>query len=223
MKVIPTLLTTTASELKDQLSIFQQHFDRIQLDIADGELVPNKTVLIQDIITLWMDAEITISDHVSFDFHLMAKDYLHEVASIAKLQELGMKVNTVLINATLSPDLIFLSSQHTFSFGLDISPDVQISELEHYELSDIPAIQVMTVKPGFQGSPFLEDMLIKLTELRDKGFNGSLFIDGGINESTIPLIVKHQTHPDFLCIGSYITKAGITLPERLNRLKTLLG
>lgn len=222
MNVIPTLLTTSKEEFIGQMKIFQPYYSRIQLDIGDGNLVPNVTTQIDEIIELLDNKLVTFFPSVEFDFHLMVKDFEKELPKIVKLQEKGMKVNTALVNAGLHPDISTLSTQYTFSLGLDIFPEVSIDEVAgRYDLDVIPAIQVMTVNPGFQGSPFLPDMLNKLEQLREQYYKNSLLIDGGVNEKTIPVISAKKYRPDFLCIGSYLTKAGDTFKERVQQLKNI--
>ena len=129
MKVIPTLLTTTKEECVREINLFQKYFDRIQLDVADGKLVPNITTQIEEIKTLILEKKVNISKKVSYDFHLMVRDYNRELKKIIKLNQLGVTIGTVLINAALTPDIEALTSQYEFSIGLDVFPQVQIDDL----------------------------------------------------------------------------------------------
>lgn len=223
MQAIPTLLTTTKEECAREISLFQKYFNRIQLDIADGKLVPNVTTQIEEIESLILEKKVSISKKVSYDFHLMVRDYNPELKKLIKLKQLGVSVGTVLINAAFDPDIDGLTSQFEFSIGLDVFPQVQIDDLARkYNLIKIPTFQIMTVNPGFQGSPFLPNMLMKIQQLRKKDYSGEIMIDGGVNESTISIIQSENTRPDFLCIGSYLTKAGADLENRIGKLKNLI-
>ncbi|CAN5214376.1 hypothetical protein BH09PAT2_BH09PAT2_10490 [soil metagenome] len=222
MNIIPTLLTTTIEEFIIQMDLFQKYYSRIQLDVTDGELVPNMTTQIDEMVELIANKKVEVLPDVSFDFHLMVKDYELALEKIVRLQKLGMKVNLSLINAGLHPDIPTLNPQYQFSIGLDISPNVLIDSIAlHYDLSYIPSIQIMTVEPGFQGSPFLEEMLKKIEQLRTQGYSGEIMIDGGVNEKTIPIISSKTYTPDYLCIGSYLTKAGDIFEKRVSELKEL--
>lgn len=222
MKVIPTLLTTTASEFIEQMALFQKYYQRIQLDIGDGDLVSNTTVQIDEIISLTEGKRVTFFPHVEFDFHLMVRDFEEELQKIKKMQSLGMKINTVLINAGLHPNILKLTDEYQFAIGLDTFPDItQVELARQYDLKTIPTIQVMTVTPGFQGSPFLPDMLLKIEHLRVENYKGIIMIDGGVNGETIPLIQSKKYTPDFLCIGSYLTKAGDQFEKRVQELNNL--
>lgn len=220
MKTVPTLLTTTPEEFISQINIFQRYYDRIQLDIADGNLVPNVTTQIDEILQIITQNRQLITDSVQFDFHLMVSEYEAELEKIVKMQEQNIQVNTVLINAKHEVNIGKLNSSYSFSIGLDIFPDTTMESFAHnYDPDLIPSIQIMTVNPGFQGSPFLPEMLQKIEQLRVQGYSGEILIDGGVNSSTLPSITSQLYKPDIICIGSYLTKAGNDLEQRVNELK----
>lgn len=222
MQVIPTLLTTFQDEFNEQMHLFQKYYSRIQLDIADGILVPNKTTQIDEMITLFSKENNLFKQHVVFDFHLMVHDFKEELKKIKKLQDLGMNVNLALVNADLKPNIEELTAEYSFNIGLDIFPATQIQSVEQqYNLNSIRHVQIMTVNPGFQGSPFLEEMLSKIEQLKLQNYELEIMIDGGVNDVTIPLIKSKKYKPDVLCIGSYLTKAGDKLEERVKELNNL--
>lgn len=223
MKVIPTLLTTTVEEFKQQLALFQKYYSRIQIDVADGILVSNKTTPIDEIVKLLKnDPSLIKNKNVVFDFHMMVENFQPELEKIEQLSDIA-QISTILLNASLTPDLEELGKKfNSFKFGLDIFPAVQIETIiKSYDLKKVDSIQVMSVEPGLQGQPFLSDMLYKIEQLRLHYYRHKIFIDGGVNENTIPLIISKEYTPDYLCIGSYLTKAGEHLDSRILHLKTL--
>jgi len=222
MKTVPTLLTLDRFELSDQLELFQPYYDRIQIDIADGILVPNVTTQIDELSDLISQGHVEINSKMSFDFHLMVKNFKAELSKIEKLIAQNIQINTVLVNASLQPKIDNLIKEFNISIGLDVSPSTEIDDIaSHYDLSKFSHIQIMTVEPGFQGSPFLPDMLNKITQLRDHHYSGEILIDGGVNSKTIPTIRTCKNPPDVICIGSYLTKAGDDLGSRVDFLKKL--
>ncbi len=222
MKTVPTLLTTTIEEFISQMNTFQRYYDRIQLDIADGQLVPNTTVQINEMLDVLSSNQVIIFPNITFDFHLMVSDYEAELEKIVKIQEKNIKVNTVLINASREINVSEINNSYSFSIGLDVFPDVSIDSLaRNYDLDYVPSIQIMTVNPGFQGSPFLPRMLQKIEQLRVQDYGGEILIDGGVNSTSLPTISSHSFRPDIICIGSYLTKAGNDLERRVNELKKL--
>lgn len=223
MTIIPTLLTTTITEFKEQLELFQKPFPRIQLDIADGKWVPNVTTQTEDIIDLIKHNDVHVEEDTVFDFHLMVEDYATELHKIEEFINLGMKVNTILINAKHNPDIAKLTAKYPqLTIGLDINPETSAQFVaQQYNLNTLKAIQIMSVNPGFQGSPFLPEVLEKIEYFKMHDYRGYIFMDGGINGTTIPTIMAKQHRPDYLCIGSYLTKAGNDLDSRIASLKSL--
>jgi len=220
MKIVPTLLTLDKFELCDQLELFQKYFNRIQIDVADGILVPNVTTQIDEFIDLNEKNHVELKPNICFDFHLMVKNYKAELEKIKYLQSINVKINTVLINSNHGFKYDKLRDIYNFAIGLDIFPQAQIADIAlHYDLKAIKHIQIMTVEPGFQGSPFLPDMLNKITQLHVHYYSGEILIDGGVNSKTLPLINSNKNTPDVVCIGSFLTKAGDDLRDRIDELK----
>ena len=222
MNIIPTLLTTSTGEFIVQIEQFQKYYQRIQLDVTDGHIVPNLTTQIAEIIDLVKSKIVILEPTTLFDFHLMVEDYEGELEKIKTLQDLGMNVNLALVHALKYPNIPQLMSKYNFAIGLDVFPSQTVADLsQHNDLKHIPSIQLMTVTPGFQGSPFLPDMLHKIEQLRTQDYKGEIMIDGGVNDKSIETIKTKVHKPDYLCIGSYLTKAGDNFEERVHFLKTL--
>jgi len=78
----------------------------------------------------------------------------------------------------------------------------------------------MSVTPGVQGNPFLEETLNKIEQLRLLGYRKEIFLDGAVNEKTIPVILSKKYQPDFICPGSYLTKTK-SLEENVKYLKEI--
>lgn len=220
MKVVPTLLTTDIIDLKNQLILFQNIFNRIQIDIADAKLVSNYTTQINDLINLVKENDKLLHKNTVLDFHLMVEDYESEFEKIKKIKELGVKIGVVLVNAKFNTDYQKLKRRFEFKIGLDFFPESNVEEvINASNMNSFSSVQIMTVSPGFQGSPFLPEMLKKINILRKLGYAGEILIDGGINDQTISQIDKNQNKPDILCVGSYLTKETLKEKITLNKLK----
>jgi len=77
--------------------------------------------------------------------------------------------------------------------GVAINPGTPLGVLEEVlELAEI--IQVMTVNPGFGGQEFIQSQLSKISHLRqildERGYRTPIAVDGGIDTTTAPLVVK---------------------------------
>jgi pentose-5-phosphate-3-epimerase len=109
----------------------------------------------------------------------------------------------------------------TLTIGLVINPEETVQNFTTYHtLSKVPFIQIMSVNPGFQGSPFLSYTLDKIEQLRNMNYRFKIYLDGGINKKTLPVIISKQFPPDVIGPGSYISKADDIQGrvEELNRL-----
>lgn len=207
MKIVPTLLTTAINDLKNQLILFQNIFERIQIDIADAKLVPNFTTQINDLIDLVKENDKLLNRKIVLDFHLMVENFEPELEKIKELEKLGVKIGIVLINSKFNVNHQKLEEKFGLKIGLDFFPESDIEEvINTSNMNNFSSVQIMTVSPGFQGSPFLPEMLKKITILKRLGYRGEILIDGGVNNQTIGQINKNLYKPDILCVGSYLTK-----------------
>jgi len=81
-------------------------------------------------------------------------------------------------------------------------------------LPDVERVLVMTIDPGFGGQKLLQNTLHKLTELRQVSRilqnELGIGVDGGIDVSTMPIVLSHGAN--FFVAGTSIFKApgGIT-------------
>ena len=222
MKIIPSILEKDTTSLFYQINKLAPYFSRFQIDITDGIFVPNKTVQIEDISEfIEGSAKTDPYKNLSFDFHLMVKDYETEIKKLEKLKRF-IKINLILIH--ISVTINYQLSTINFSsipIGLTLNPQDQVDDLaRQYRLKQIPSIQIMSVIPGLQGNPFIPETLKKIEQLRLLGYRSNIFLDGAVNKKTVPMILSRKYQPDFVCPGSYLTKAK-NLIENVEYLKKL--
>jgi ribulose-phosphate 3-epimerase len=203
MQIVPAILEKTPQDFKRQIDRLRPYFNYFQIDVADGLFVPNKTLIIEKIIS----SLITTDSRLVFDFHLMVKNYEEEIKKLVSFKK-RVNLKNVFVHYSLFPKYLVLKSRYRFiTIGLVINPEDQISDLEQkYDLKSIDVLQIMSVKPGFQGQPFIPKTLNKIERLRKLGYRNKIYLDGGINEKTLPIILKKKYQPDFLCVGCFLTK-----------------
>jgi ribulose-phosphate 3-epimerase len=82
----------------------------------------------------------------------------------------------------------------------------------------------MTVNPGFGGQDFIPEMLPKISRLRQvitqRGFNCDLEVDGGVHESTVPLVV--QAGANLLVAGSAVYNERESVSQAIARLRNAI-
>lgn len=215
MDVALTVLEKSSQEVIWQVKRFSPHLSQFQLDVADGQLVPNTTAHPSDYLSL-------LPSGPTYDFHLMVINpapYLEFISHMTTTLNIG----TVLIHYAIQPNFDRLRSLYpSLRFGLVLNADEDPTKAsKDYDLSLFPVIQVMTIETGFQGNPFLPETLNKIEQLRTLHYRNKIYIDGGVNETSIVDICKAPSRPDTLCVGSYLIKSTDTeIEQRIRLLKT---
>lgn len=217
MNVVPALLEQDVEVQKKQLLSLSRYYSRFQIDIADNVFVPNRTTQIDELLN---SSFFNIAGGVLFDFHLMVADPIKHIEAIKLLPK--KRVGTVLIHYSVFPSYSDLKRLYpTLRFGLVLNPEDEVSSVPEELIFHLPSLQIMTIVPGFQGSSFIEKLLIKIEQARKRGYRGEILIDGSVNEKTIPIILSKEYKPDILGIGSFLTKASPKmLRERVEYLTT---
>lgn len=209
IRIIPAILVKTTDELRKQLTALTPFFSHFQIDIADGAFVTNKTIQLEHIAHAIKNDQL-ITNNLTFDFHLMVNQPMRETEKIFQLPH-SFKVSTVFFHVTVFTKL---KCTTRYTYGLVLNPEDNIEA--HWEIiQQFPAVQIMSVNPGFQGAPFLPETLKKINQLRKKEYEGKIYLDGGINDKTLLLIMKNNSTPDVVCVGSYLHK------DRAQRLKLM--
>ncbi len=223
MKIIPSIYEKTPQGFSDQIKKLSSYFSSFQIDISDGIYAPNRTIQIEDINKL-VNYELQITDKIQLDFHLMVNDYEVEIKKLINFKN-KINVSNILIHYSLHPNYSLLTTHYSIPIGLVLNSEDQVSNLvRDYNIKKIPVIQIMTVQIGAQGNPFLPENIKKVEQLKKAGFSGEIFIDGGINDKTLPLFLSQKYQPDALCPGSYLTKVEKNqLLQRVDFLKKQLG
>lgn len=218
MNVVPALLEQDVEVQKKQLLSLSRHYSRFQIDIADNIFVPNKTTQVDELLN---SSFFNIAGGVLFDFHLMVADPIKHIDAIKLLPK--KRIGTILIHYSVFPQYSDLKRLYpTLRFGLVLNPEDEVDAIPEELITRLPSLQIMTITPGFQGSSFIEKLLIKIEQARKRGYRGEILIDGSVNEKTIPVILSKEYKPDILGIGSFLTKASPkALRERVDYLTSL--
>lgn len=154
--------------------------DFVHVDVMDNHFVPNLTFGPQ------MVSRVQDTSPVPLDVHLMITDVERWAPGYA---ELGAASVTFHLEAATDPvALARRLRQIGARAGVAVKPSTPVEGLFD-ALDEFDQILVMTVEPGFGGQSFLADQMPKLARLRDevrrRGSEVWLQVDGGISESTI--------------------------------------
>ena len=204
--IIPAIIAKSQEELDDKISKVIDYVDIVQLDIMDNKFVPNTS--------LFFDFKLSDSNS-KFEAHLMVDDPLEWIEKNYSL------VDTILVHYESCKDPLTLISKVKKldkKIGFVINPETPVESLSNF-IDNIDQVLVMTVNPGFYGSPFLPEVLDKISELRKIRPNLDIEVDGGITDSTIGLV--DEAGANMFVSGSYIVKAN-DVEEAINNLKNKL-
>jgi ribulose-phosphate 3-epimerase len=186
VKIAPSVLSADLLKLQDQIeSVEKNEADLIHLDIMDGQFVPNITFGPVIVSTVKKITDLPL------DVHLMI---MNADAYIPQFAKAGADYITVHqeANPHLHRSIHFIKEQGVKA-GVALNPATDLSTIEPI-LPDLDLVLLMTVNPGFGGQAFISlvlDKISKLAGLKQKhGYNLEIEVDGGINEDTIPEVVK---------------------------------
>ncbi len=194
--IAPSLLSADFSCLKRQLEAIEDIVDAWHIDVMDGHFVPN--------ITLGPFIVEQISSIVSkpLDVHLMISDPLGYADAFLSA---GADILTAHIEALESDEAIegFIDKVKSAGkkVGLSLKPATGPEVLLPY-IERLDMVLVMTVEPGFGGQSFMDSNVYKIVWLKDKGFDGYIAVDGGINNDTARVV--KQAGANFLVAGSFV-------------------
>lgn len=222
MEIIPAILETNKEDFSAQIKNLLKFYDHLQIDIADGEFVKNKTLDTDSVAEVLQELNPDIRKKLILDLDLLVGNLEEELEKVEELEEI-VAIKTIFARpASLENYKKLRNLYPEFEIGLAIDPTDSIETIaQSFDFEKVPAIQVMTVDPGVQGNPFLDDMLNKIEQLRMSDYRNKIYLDGGINDTSLKIIISRKYPPDVLCIGSYLTKAGDKLEERVRHLKKI--
>ena len=190
--IIPAIIAKNQDELEEKIKKVADFVDIIQLDFMDGKFVPNNSI----------DFDFKLPEQkCKFESHLMINNPEKWIENNAS------KVDTVLVHYESINDpmaIIHQVKDKNKKVGFVLNPETPISKIENY-LDHLDQVLIMTVNPGFYGSPFLPDMIEKISYLRKIKPDLDIEVDGGIVPNTIGLV--DRAGANMFVSGSYIVKS----------------
>jgi len=194
IEVLPAILTANETELTSQLRQAEQFARRLQIDFADGQFVPERTVTPETV----QRAKPTLP----FEAHLMVAD---PVAWIPRVIAAGAEAVVFHVEATTDIEAAISAVRlHGHDVGIAVNPDTPLDQLTDW-IESIDLVTFLCVEPGRQGNPFRPDVIPKIRFLREQNAEIKIEADGGITPANALSIV--QAGADALIIGSAIWQA----------------
>lgn len=201
MEVIPAIIAKDFAELKEKVKQVESYAKWVQLDIMDGDFVPNTTWnKAQDLegadFSVFLEAHLMISNpgnHINKWLGAGIKRIIVHIEAIGNEPQHTIK------------ELVERCHKKGAEFGIALSPETPASVVDSFgEILDL--VLVLGVNPGFGGQEFRKEVLPKISELKKKYPLLKIGVDGGVNAE----IGKEcaEAGADILVAGSYIFKSG---------------
>jgi ribulose-phosphate 3-epimerase len=183
--IAPSILSADFSKLGSEIArVEDASADWIHVDVMDGHFVPNLTIGAPVVKSLSKTTQLPL------DVHLMITDpdqYLEDFA------QAGASYITVHIETCnhLQRTLSHIRKIGKKA-GVALNPATNPEALA-YVIQDIDLILIMTVNPGFGGQQFIQEVVPKISAVRqmfDQAGRADVHIsvDGGINPETARLV-----------------------------------
>jgi ribulose-phosphate 3-epimerase len=211
MQIIPSLLTDDQLIYINSLDELQGVCEMVQIDIADGIFVPEKTIDNNDLTnlhigTLQMELHLMVDQPCITLTQWHSNPHIRRVYIHAECAELSQKT-------------LELIREHGWQVGIALKPQTPISVLESY-IEQIDAVLFLGVEPGGQGRPFQREVLEKIKTFKQMHPTIFCALDGGVNETTLSEIVK--TGVDAVCPGSAVFGNERTPAENIERMRAMI-
>jgi len=190
--------------------------DAIQIDVMDGQFVPNITFGPGIVRALRSQVELPL------DVHLMIADPGSQIEAFAQAG-----ADRLIVHQEATPHLHRLLQsigELGVEVGVSINPGTPLDVLEEV-LHMVDLIQIMTVNPGWGGQAFLHGQLDKIQRLKlmlsERGLDVPIGVDGGIDITTAPLVVEAGAR--MLVSGSSIYNDEAPVLDNVKALRASVG
>jgi len=184
----------------------------IQIDVMDGEFVPNIT------FGPGMVAALRKTVHLPLDVHLMIvkpERYIDNFVRAGADRIIVHQEADVHLHRTLQR-----IREADVQAGVTINPGTPLHVLEEvFDMVDV--IQIMTVNPGFGGQEFIRGQEKRIGELhrmiQESGYKIPIAVDGGIDERTAPIAAGAGA--SILVAGSSIYNGNAPVAQNVMKLR----
>lgn len=181
----PSILSADFTRLGEAVALMEAAgADWIHVDVMDGHFVPNLTIgpLVVEALKRIASAPL--------DVHLMIAN---PEETVRWYMDAGADLVTVHAEACRDlPGIVREIHAAGGKAGVSIKPKTSVDAIAEV-IGELDLVLVMSVEPGFGGQAFISESVPKVARIRkmaDAAGSGVIIeVDGGIDETTAPLVV----------------------------------
>ena len=178
--IIPGILTDNLRELQKKLDLASDFCTRVSIDVIDGLFADNLTVMPEsfsglEFYNLSVDVQLMVVDPVEYLGYLHGKNVVRVFGHIERMGNIN--------------EFIDECRELSFKPGLALDLYTPADSIEELHLESISGILLMSVQAGFSGQEYV-DISKKVKEIKERGFEGDIVVDGGMNKETISNLFK---------------------------------
>ena len=181
IKIAPSILAADPLNLeRDVLRAQRAGCDWLHVDVMDAHFVPNLAYTPSVVRQLREATELPLDVHLMMtDPETLLDEFIHAGADCVTIHtEIGEK----------AAGLLERIRSAGVAAGLALKPGTPLeAALPLLEKTDL--VLMMTVEPGFGGQKLEEQVIRKISRLRDLGYDGEIEADGGIREDNLQTLV----------------------------------
>jgi ribulose-phosphate 3-epimerase len=211
--LVPSILSADFTRLGEQVREAEAAgAERIQIDVMDGHFVPNITMGPMVVEAVRRCTKLTLEAHLMIT---NPQEYIETFAQAG--------ADVIIVHQEVCPHLHRVIQQIKATgkqAGVALNPSTPVFLLQDI-LSLLDLILIMTVNPGFGGQDFIPETLPKITTLhqmiKQRGLHCDIEVDGGIQEKTVPKVVKAGAN--LLVAGSAIYNKKESVQQAITRLR----
>lgn len=213
-QIVPIIMTDSVGEVEQKVAQLKQwQVKRVVLDILDGVFADNITVGVDDL------RETDFGDML-LELQLMVEEPVDYLGEIHNLQAKQKRVYGHIERMGNLDEFIDLGRELGIQVGWALDLYTPLDDLQPQHLLKADGILLMSVKAGFSGQVFNSLVLDKIKALRAMGFAQDIEVDGGVNDTTIPLCL--DSGANLMAVNSAIWQ--FQNPEQAYyRLKAMVG
>lgn len=178
IRVIPAILEERFDDIQEKVQRIRSYTDMVQLDVMDGEFVPNTT--------FYHSPRLLADLPIIMEVHLMI-----ERPSLFLRQWALPNVSRLIVHeeaVTNMTECLHIVRDAGKEFAVAINPETSTFVLKEY-IGDLDMVVIMGVNPGFSGQQFQKDVLEKIKEVKHMRPDVLVEVDGGVNLENRDMIV----------------------------------